>query len=252
MIVFLANNIGDYDYRPDVYNPIDKYINHLKVALYSLSRHCCEPVTVILIDCPSKIGYDLKKLYHNLTIKHFESSAKDQINKRNYKENPLRFIMMREKILAINNIISNTYNKWVLFLDCDIIVLGSLDPLTKSLKPNEPILKIMCRLQLDDAHKFNTGVIGLHNTPAIREMVNRWCEEALKIDELSCEQWGLYKAYEKYKDNIMLCPIEKQYHGWNYDENLIIYHSKGKYRDRLSWMGNFFPLLWEAQERIIG
>lgn len=255
MIIMLANNIGGYDYRKDVYNPIDKYINHIKVALLSLSKHCNFPVTIYLIDCIPKIGNDLKKLYKNLIVNNIFITSEDAKYPLDWGVNKIRFRMMREKILAVKNTLANENNKWVLFIDCDSIIRAPLDNLLKLILGNSPQkesrLAILHRPEAKkNANKINSGVIGLTNTLLNRMLVDEWYNEALKYDELSSEQEGLYTAYCKMKNPIKLVPLDSRYNCWNWNEDPIIYHSKKKYFDYLPFKNLFFPLLFEAYNKI--
>jgi len=255
MIIFLANNIDGYDYRKDVYNPVDKYINHIKVSLFSLSKHCDYPVTVYLIDCVPEIGNDLKKLYKNLTVSHISITSKDAENPLDWGVNKIRFRMMREKILAVRKALSNDDNKWVLFIDCDSIIRAPLDGLIKSIlienAQKESRIAILHRPDAEkNMYKFNSGVIGFTNTLLIRMLVVDWYKEALTSDALSCEQEGLYTVYCKMRNHIKLIPLEQKYNCWNWSEDPIIYHCKGKYFNFLTFKSLFFPLLFEAQNKI--
>jgi len=255
LIVMLANNIGGYNYRKDIYNPVDKYINHIKVALLSLTKTgCCLPITVYLIDCVPEIGKDLKKLYKNLKVENIPITAQKRKTPCTWGGNPLRFVMMREKILAVKKALADDNNKWVLFIDCDVIIRGSLVPLVNGLvgrcRPYESRLTVLHRPEIEsDGWKFNSGVIGLTNTPATKELADLWYKESLSHDELSCEQEGLYKAYSKMKDKIKLIPLESRFNGWNFRDDPVIYHCKGKYFNYLPFKSLFFPLLFEAQRK---
>lgn len=257
MIVMLANNIGGYDYRKDVFNPTDKYINHIKVSLLSLSKHCDYPVTVYLIDSVPQVGNDLKKLYKNLTVNNIFITSEDVKKPLDWGMNKIRFRMMREKILAVKNILANENNKWVLFIDCDSIIRAPLDGLLKLILGDSPQKEsrfaILHRPEAEkNMHKINSGVVGLTNTLLNRMLVDEWYNEALKSDALSSEQEGLYNAYCKMKNHIKLIPLDSRYNCWNWSEGPIIYHCKGKYFNFLTFKSLFFPLLLEAQNKIKG
>ena len=257
MIVMLVNNIGSYNCRQDIYDPANKYINHVKVALYSLSKYSDLPVTLFLVDTPQRVGQDLKKLYGNLKIRHLSPSAQDEKVKHDWGGNPLRFVMMREKILAVKWALNDNNNKWVLFIDCDSIIRGSINGLVHQLclpevvKASRIVLLHRPR-EVEEKHKINSGVIGLTNTPETRTLVCKWYEESLVSDKLSCEQEGLWQAYKKMKDKVKLVHLDPRYNCWDWNKDPVIYHCKGKYFDYLPFKALFFPLLWEAQKKIVG
>jgi lipopolysaccharide biosynthesis glycosyltransferase len=117
---------------------------------------------------------------------------------------------------------------YVLYLDCDVIVRGSLDGIWDNISLNT--LMIHYNENSKNYGKFNTGIMLLGR--GLIEMVREWKDISLrsKLKDSYPEQKILYKLYERNIKTVNLVSLDEKYNDCRFLKNSIIWHYKGKHK----------------------
>lgn len=197
------------------FNDKSPYVEQAKVALKSIQINSPNiPIILYLINFDKN-----KNIFNNVIIKHVELN--------NIKAITAYSLHAMYDALTL-------YKTSILWLDVDVLIRKNLLPIFNNLKPNT--LQILKRPTNDIKSIFNTGVVGVGYSKNTINMLKYASIQALNNIEWFADQLYLYKAYEKFKENIDLVNL-LNFSKWHdiggkpnaFKNSSIIWHCKGNH-----------------------
>ncbi len=196
------------------FNNIKKYLEQAKVSLKSIKINSPNTAVVLYLVNFNKNEFN-------------DSYIKKYIKLDNIKKITAYSLVAMYEVLKI-------YKRPILWLDVDTIIQGDLSKIFDDVTPNT--LKILKRTGTDIDSVFNTGVVAVGYSEITLKMLNFASKNAINNPSWFADQYYLYKAYTKYKNEINLINLKHQVK-WHdigglpnsFNNESIIWHCKNNH-----------------------
>lgn len=129
------------------------------------------------------------------------------------------------------------------YTDSDCLIRDSLDDLEKEiLAQSVPMLKVWCRYEKRDNHRFNSGFFALQRCEESIEFLKKWSELNEHNVYFLDEQLNMYRAWQQSKIALNAFSqtngeYDRRYNDSQFKESSSIWHLKGVPRG--NWINEF-------------
>lgn len=223
-----------------------KYLKYLMTFLKSLEKNtsCIDVVFLYLINLTNDDLKMLNNIKLNIQYENIQCSYNNTRNKlTRYSCGTLNGRYMSDMHAYCNNIryiiiphLLKKYNKPLLYIDVDNIVLKDLDELKNNILNNDIcIYKYPIHLHPVTWRKFMTfacGIIGINTTKNSINFFESLKQEVILNGILTVgDQLDFYNTWLKYKDSIKLHKLNKKFKDHELNNDSVIWSGDGNVKD---------------------